>query len=139
HDFDLMCHLFGRPVEVTAAIDTLKEQIESEDTCAAAVRFESGAMACCFGTMTAHRSSSAFDVVGELASAHAPWAFECVERKRREQLIRQTAALFPSPSESNARAGILDALGAQLSRLRARPAAAVTGHTPYLAAVLDAI
>ena len=95
HDLDLMCHLLGRPIEVTAAMDTLKEPIESEDTCAATVRFESGAMACCYGTMTAHRTASAFDVIGESASAHLPWALECTDRKRREQLLREVWPSYP--------------------------------------------
>jgi UDP-N-acetyl-2-amino-2-deoxyglucuronate dehydrogenase len=91
HDLDLMCHLFGKPTEVTAVIDTLKERIESEDTSAATVRFESGALACCYGTMTAHRTSSAFDVIGESGSAHLPWAFESMDRKRREYVLREDA------------------------------------------------
>ena len=56
-----MCHLFGRAVEVSATIDTLKDAIESEDTSAATVRFESGALACCYATMTALRTTQAFD------------------------------------------------------------------------------
>jgi UDP-N-acetyl-2-amino-2-deoxyglucuronate dehydrogenase len=138
HDFDLMCHLFGRPVQVSATIDTLKEPIESEDTCSATVRFEGGALACVYGTMTAQRTSSAFDIVGESASAHGPWAFEYSERKRREQLVRQLEVLYPAASESNGGAGILETLG-RLRPLRARPATPVTAHTPYLADVLDAI
>ncbi len=65
HEIDLMQHIFGRATEVTATMETLREAIESEDTCAATVRFESGAMVSCQGTMTAQRSSHGFDVIGE--------------------------------------------------------------------------
>lgn len=139
HDLDLMCHLFGRPIEVTAVIDTLKEPIESEDTCAATVRFESGALACCYGTMTGHHTASAFDVIGESASAHLPWAFECSDRKRREQLLQEVLSLYPLVSEPNPRGGIIAALGARLRQPRAVAAPTTSAHTPYVADVLDAI
>jgi UDP-N-acetyl-2-amino-2-deoxyglucuronate dehydrogenase len=139
HDLDLMCHLLGRPIEVSAVMDTLKEPIESEDTCAATVRFENGAMACCYGTMTAHRTASAFDVIGESASAHSPWALECPDRKRREQLLREVLSLYPPPPGSAPTGGIVAALDARLRQLRRGAPAAISAHTPYVADVLDAI
>jgi predicted dehydrogenase len=139
HDLDLMCHLFGTPVEVSAVMDTLQEPIESEDTCAATVRFESGALACCYGTMAAQQTSSAFDVVGESASAHLPWSFECRDRKRRDQSLREVLARYPPPMESSTTGGVINSLGARLRHLRAPAAPAVTAHTPYVADVLDAM
>jgi UDP-N-acetyl-2-amino-2-deoxyglucuronate dehydrogenase len=139
HDLDLMCHLFGRPTEVTAGMDTLKEPIESEDTCAATIRFESGALACCYGTMTAHRSASAFDVIGENASVHLPWALESMDRKHRDRSLREVMARYPGGADPGAAAGIVAALGARLSRYRAPAASTVTAHTPYVADVLEAI
>ena len=125
--------------EVTAVMDTLKEPIESEDTCAATVRFENGAMACCYGTMTAHRTASAFDVIGESASAHLPWALECPDRKRREQLLREVDSLYPLVPGPNPKGGIVAALGARLWPLRTAPTSTTSAHTPYVADVLDAI
>jgi UDP-N-acetyl-2-amino-2-deoxyglucuronate dehydrogenase len=115
HELDLMCHIFGRPIEVSAMLDTLKEEIESEDACAATVRFENGAICSCYGTMSAHRSTAGFDVIGTRASAHGPWAFESLDRELRAE-ARQAA-------------------------LRAHPDAdpADSAHAPYLAAVLDAL
>jgi UDP-N-acetyl-2-amino-2-deoxyglucuronate dehydrogenase len=46
HELDLMLHIFGQASEVTATMATLREPIESEDTCAATVRFASGALVC---------------------------------------------------------------------------------------------
>jgi UDP-N-acetyl-2-amino-2-deoxyglucuronate dehydrogenase len=138
HEIDLMCHLFGRAIEVTAAMDTLKEPIESEDTCAATVRFESGALVCCYGTMTAHRSSTAFDVVGELGSVHSPWALESMDSDWRDQSLRDVLALHPLAADgSPPRLGLMAALRARLASKPAAPAA--SAHTPYVAAVLDAI
>lgn len=139
HDLDLMCHLFGQPIEVSAAIDTLQEAIESEDTCAATVRFESGALACCHGTMTAQQTSSAFDVIGEQASGHLPWEFECRDRKRRAQALREVLAKHPTIVESPATRGFLRSLGGRLRHGRGSVSRTLTAHTPYLADVLDAI
>ena len=140
HEIDLMCHLFGRAIEVTAAMDTLKAPIESEDTCAATVRFESGALVCCYATMTAHRSSSAFDVVGELGSVHSPWALECMDSKWREQSLRAVLAVHPLSAErSSVPAGLAAAFRARLRRGGAKHTPPDSAHTPYVAAVLDAI
>lgn len=140
HEIDLMCHIFGRAIEVAAAMDTLKEPIESEDTCAATVRFESGALVCGYGTMTAHRSSSAFDVVGELGSVHSPWALEGMDSKWRDQSTRAVLAVHPLPAErSSGPARLAAAFRARLRRGGAHQAPPASAHTPYVAAVLDAI
>ena len=140
HEIDLMCHLFGRAIEVTAAMDTLKAPIESEDTCAATVRFESGALVCCYGTMTAHRSSSAFDVVGELGSVHSPWALECMDGKWRDESLRAVLTAHPLPAEpSSVPAGLAAAFRARLRRGGTHHTPSDSAHTPYVAAVRDAI
>src|SRR5437867_3340300 len=140
HEIDLMCHIFGRAIEVTAAMDTLKEPIESEDTCAATVRFESGALVCCYGTMTAHHSSSAFDVVGELGSVHSPWALECMDSTWRDESMRAVLTVHPLAAErSSVPAGLAAALRGRFRRGGARLTPSANSHTPYVAAVLDAI
>ncbi len=139
HDLDLMCHLFGRAAEVNATIDTLKDAIESEDTCAATVRFESGALACCYATMTAQRTSHAFDVVGESASAHVPWAFESLSAKHREQSLRDALAMFPASADEKAHRGIVAAVRTRLRGARPDAATTANAHTPYIADVLDSI
>ncbi|HEY3020917.1 MAG TPA: Gfo/Idh/MocA family oxidoreductase [Solirubrobacteraceae bacterium] len=83
HELDLACHIFGAPAEVSAVIDTLNEPIESEDTCAATVRFASGAIVTLYGTMCAHKSVDGFDVIGTRASVHSPWACESLDREWR--------------------------------------------------------
>lgn len=116
HELDLMCHIFGPPVEVSAVVDTLKEPIESEDTCAATVRFKDGAIACCYSTMSAQRFAHGFDVFGKLASVHSPWALECRDRTWRQQALDDVLAVYPlTPNHVS------------------------NTHTPYVAAVLDAI
>jgi UDP-N-acetyl-2-amino-2-deoxyglucuronate dehydrogenase len=74
HRLDLMCLLFGRPVEVMAMIGTLGAPIESEDSLSTTIRFESGAIVSGSATMTARRPSFRVDVVGSSGSVHYPWA-----------------------------------------------------------------
>lgn len=142
HELDLMCHIFGRPVEVSAVMDTLKEPIESEDTCAATIRFASGAMACCYGTVAAQRSTHGFDVIGQSASVHLPWSLECANPTWRKQALRDLRvvdAFAPEPPSlpSRLRRTWRDVV-ATLSRKPGKEPAA-SAHAPYVSAVLDAI
>jgi UDP-N-acetyl-2-amino-2-deoxyglucuronate dehydrogenase len=121
HEIDLMQHIFGRTTEVTATMETLREAIESEDTCAATVRFENGGLVSCQGTMTAQRSSYGFDVIGDRASAHSPWALESLDTNWRDESLRAVLEAYPlaePPATKNARS---------------------SAHTPYLADVIGAI
>jgi len=117
HELDLASRLFGRPVMAWGIIDTLKEEIESEDASAAMVRFAGGAIVSFQATMSAHRSSAGFDAIGTLGSAHAPWAFECLDRGRRDEVRRAALAAVPE----------------------AASAGRSSDHTPYLAAALEAL
>ena len=121
HEIDLMQHIFGRAIEVTGTIETLREAIESEDTCAATVRFESGALVSCQGTMTAQRSSHGFDVIGDHASAHSPWTLESLDTNWRDESLRAVLAVHP------------------LAEAPAAQPAGTSAHTPYLADVVTAI
>jgi len=121
HEIDLMQHIFGKAIDVTATMDTLREAIESEDTCAATVRFESGALVSCQGTMTAQRSSHGFDVIGDRASAHSPWALESLDTNWRDESLH--AALEAHP----------------LAETPANKHTAGSAHTPYMADVVAAI
>lgn len=121
HEIDLMQHIFGRAAEVTATMETLREAIESEDTCAATVRFESGALVSCQGTMTAQRSSHGFDVIGDRASAHSPWAVESLDKNYRDELLHAVLDAHP------------------LAETAATKQAGSSAHMPYLADVIAAI
>jgi UDP-N-acetyl-2-amino-2-deoxyglucuronate dehydrogenase len=117
HELDLMCHIYGPAVEVTAIADRLKEDIVSEDSCSATVRFASGAVVSAFGTMVAHRSTAGFDVIGTDASAHSPWTVHAMDTEHRDEARAAALAAFPDPA----------------------PDAQSSEHTPYLRAVADAI
>src|SRR5262249_21783497 len=139
HELDLMGHLFGAATEVSALMDTLKEPIESEDTCAAVVRFASGALGCCYGTVVAQKTASAFDVFGERGSTHLPWALEALGSKWRAESLRAVMAAYPAPEQ---RSTILGRLAKVLPGRAQSPEpeeGETPAHAPYVAAVLDAI
>src|SRR5262249_47634113 len=138
HELDLMYHIFGRATEITAGIETLLEPIESEDSCSATMRFESGALACCYGTMTAQRSSHGFDVIGDRASAHFPWALESMDYKWREQSLQAVLNVYPLAHPAAPQNGIARVLQSWRRTPASKPPAA-SAHTPYVVAVLDAI
>jgi UDP-N-acetyl-2-amino-2-deoxyglucuronate dehydrogenase len=121
HEIDLMQHIFGRAIEVTATMETLREAIESEDTCVATVRFENGAMVSCQGTMTAQRSSHGFDVIGDRASVHFPWTLESLDPNWRDESLHAVLEAHP------------------LAEPPVTKHAGNSAHTPYLADVITAI
>ena len=117
HELDLMCHIFGDAVQVSAMIDTLQQSIESEDSCAAMVRFANGAMVTVMGTMNAYKSMAGFDVLGTDGSAHSPWRYESVDSERRAEGVCAAEEAHPD-----------DEVASDSS-----------DHTAYYRAVLDAL
>jgi UDP-N-acetyl-2-amino-2-deoxyglucuronate dehydrogenase len=83
HQLDLMCFVFGRPVEVAATMATLSAPIESEDTLSATVRFEGGAIVGGSATVAAQRLAFRIDVIGSRGSVHYPWALHLPDRANR--------------------------------------------------------
>ena len=114
HELDLLCHVMGTPVEVSAMIDTLDAPISSEDTCAATIRFAGGAVASVYGTMCAQHNERTVDVFGTRGSAHSPWALHSLD-----------AAWVAEAEETAA-----EAVDARKGEGR---------HTGYMRAVLDAL
>ncbi len=64
HELDLMCLVFGKPTSVSATLDTLVLELESEDTFAATIRFAGGAIVACNSLVGADRSDVSFEIVG---------------------------------------------------------------------------
>ncbi len=104
HELDLMVHIFGPAIEVSAVMGNVKEAIESEDTFTASVRFANGAMACCFGTLAAQgHPRCSYDVLGEKASAHSPWRFDSMDDRLRRNTEDELRRLFPPAGLKNTR------------------------------------
>jgi len=135
HELDLMCLVFGRPTSVSAILDTLVLTLDSEDTFAATVRFEGGAIVSCNSLVGADRSDVSFEIVGT------------------EKLFRQTSADEGGGGKRMSRVEQLRTLAQKgLGRIQSRvfkkrsgppptPGAPRGGgtHRPYFEAVLTAL
>jgi predicted dehydrogenase len=69
HGIDMLLWLMGEPAHVFAEADTLKMDIEVEDTQAAVVRFRSGAVGQVLATVNCQDNRSRLEIYGTLLSA----------------------------------------------------------------------
>lgn len=142
HELDLMIHILGTPVEVSGVMATLQQDIESEDTFAATIRFENGAIGSCCSTLNSHKHLSTFDVVGSRASVHSPWELHANADEHHAKMHAAIGKSFP-PDRLRKRSLPRRAVGKVLRKLgwqpRIRPEYTNNLHVPYVAAFLDAI
>ncbi|MEX2672159.1 MAG: Gfo/Idh/MocA family oxidoreductase [Phycisphaeraceae bacterium] len=147
HQLDLACHLFGQPVAVQAQMDTYAADIESEDTFAATIRFESGAIASCTATLTSQAPPlQQWHIFGSRGTIQNPWACHGDNPAQMQRDLQQLDLLYPplsgpvkQPSMHIAarafRKGLrILKLGGHVTPPRATPL-----HLPYYRAVLQAI
>lgn len=130
HELDLMCLVYGEPESVSAMMDTVHLDIESEDTFAAAVRFKSGALVSCSSSTGVGKSGVSFDVVGTKKIYH--YASKSDEDGKSGGLARlQTLAT------KALRVGG-DRIKAKLGR-PTKPKGDGGSHRPYFEAILKAL
>jgi len=137
HEVDLMQYLFGAVEHVDATMDTLKEDIESEDTFMATVRFKSGAVATCLSCLVGHQWDYQFDIIGTLGSVHTPWGFYSGNR-RLSSLKREATRRYPS-SGWQPKPGLVAKVWRRAIRSFIRPKPKPSRHTPHFTRFLDAI
>jgi predicted dehydrogenase len=75
HELDLLLLVMGRPVSVTANMDTRYTTIESEDYVEAMIRFENEATAHCVASVNSGRVGGGFTVQGSDGTVGLPWNF----------------------------------------------------------------
>lgn len=141
HELDLMIHVFGPAREAMAVMDTQTENIPSEDTCAAVVRFADGAIVSCCCSAAAQKYSLSFDIIGDSASTHLPWNLNCADKARQAKLLEDALAQYPLPPKPP-REDLLSKVirkGMKTFKLYKAPSSPPAGHIPYIGAVLDAM
>ena len=141
HEIDLMLYLFGPAVEVTATMDTARHPIQSEDTAMVTVRFANGAVATGLSCAAGHNWSQRYDIVGDDASAHMPWALNNEDTWKRMQIERRLAKEVPLAGKGP-RPGLAQKVLMRLPVVGGRFAPkkkSSSKHQPFLAAVLDAL
>ncbi len=143
HHLDQLCDIFGQPIRVQAEMDTLKENIQSEDCFAATIRFESGALVSVTGTAAAQHFDYRLDVVGKQMSAHLPWEVRCTDSHQLATTTRELNAVYPAQKKKQN-----NSLPARVVRKLGRMAKIVKPrknlgpgelHAEYFRAILDNI
>lgn len=140
HHLDQMYYIFGQPVEVTARMDTLQEDIESEDCFAAIIRFESGAIVNCGATICAQKYGFGIDVVASEASVHYPWALKCADAGKLRELGDALRRAFPGSTKPASKSLPAKALRKIRRKLGlGGNVGSPNNHATYLEVVLKAI
>lgn len=137
HNIDLLYYLLGPAVEVFGSMDTLVGDIQSEDTVAATIRFESGAIAQCISSLASHSDENVLDLFGEQASVHYPWKLQAKDGRVRRALNRALLKQAPLTERVHLPSKADRLMEKVKRRLLGTPRP--SSHTPYIRAVLDAL
>jgi predicted dehydrogenase len=73
HELDLLLLVMGRPLSVTATMDTRYTRIESEDYVEAVIRFENERTARCIASVNSGRVGGGFNIQGSNGTVGLPW------------------------------------------------------------------
>jgi predicted dehydrogenase len=73
HELDLLLLLMGRPLSVTATMDTRYTRIESEDHVEVVIRFENERTARCVASVNSGRVGGGFTIQGSHGTVGLPW------------------------------------------------------------------
>jgi len=137
HHLDQLICIFGRPQRVEATMATEHQPIESEDTFAATITFESGVLVACEGTLNAPRFEWGLEIIGESMSAVLPWSMQSPDQRHRARVEAALDRRFPDPRRLSSR------LVRKFKKLMGFKVQGglwpVSWHEPYFRAVLDAI
>jgi len=96
HELDLLLLVMGRPVSVTASMDTRYTKIESEDYVEAAIQFENGATARCVASVNSGRVGGGFTVQGSNGTVGLPWHFAIGDRSLVPKAIAELDKALPN-------------------------------------------
>jgi predicted dehydrogenase len=75
HELDILLLVMGRPLSVTATMDTRYTTIESEDYVDVAIQFENGRYARCVASVNSGRGGGSFTIQGSEGTLGLPWNF----------------------------------------------------------------
>lgn len=148
HQLDALVSFLGKPVEVSAAMNTFLQPTEGEDTLVGWVKFENGSFATIDCTVCAHDDWFAIEVLGENAQTgvsgtidrhDCDWMVDskssAVKRALRKTWLRQFPNLPPAQPRWRVRAG---KVACKLRKQKYLPPW-YWGHTPHVREFLTCI
>lgn len=95
HELDLLLLLMGRPLSVSAEMDTRYSKIESEDCVQANFRFSGGRTAYCAASVNSGHLGGRFVIGGSDGSISLPWNVTMRDERRRAQALRDVDKALP--------------------------------------------
>jgi predicted dehydrogenase len=95
HELDLLVQAMGRPLSVSAEMDTRFSSIESEDYADATFRFEAGGTARCIASVNSGRLGGRIRIEGSDGTVGLPWNFTLKDQSRLSQALAQLDNALP--------------------------------------------
>ena len=94
HELDILLLVMGRPLSVSAEMDTRNTGIESEDWIEATIRFENRSTARCIASVNSGRSGGGIEIKGSLG-AITPSGITMNDPARSDQALKAVNAALP--------------------------------------------
>lgn len=126
HEIDLLIRLLGKPVRVSAYMDTRFTSIESEDYLEATIEFENGGAARCVASVNSGYLGGGLTIEGEGGRANNTGRFLSDNPSRAEQATLAADRALPDTK------AVEPSLKSQLMRLIGRGSAPAQEPSPYV-------
>jgi predicted dehydrogenase len=95
HELDLLLHVMGRPLSISAAMDTCYTGIESEDYVKATIQFAGEATARCVASVNSGRLAGGFTIQGSSGTVGLPWNFTTKDPSRMPKALKELDKALP--------------------------------------------
>ena len=95
HELDLLLAVMGRPVSVSAQMDTRYSRIESEDYAEVTVRFANGTAARCVASVNSGKLGGQFTIQGTAGAIGLPWTLVLQEPGRAAAAVKAVDEALP--------------------------------------------
>jgi predicted dehydrogenase len=138
HELDLLLLAMGRPLSVSAAMDTRYAEIESEDYAEATIRFVGEAAARCVASVNSGHVRGGFTIYGSSGTVGLPWNFTTNDPSRMPKAMKELDGALP---DTRPRSASLVSRGSRflLRRLGLKAKPALTPHARLYHEIADKI
>jgi predicted dehydrogenase len=102
HELDLLLLAMGRPLSVSAVMDTRYTGIESEDYAEATIRFVGEATARCVASVNSGHVRGGFTIQGSSGTVGLPWNFTTNDPSRMHKAMKELDRALPDTRPQSA-------------------------------------
>jgi perosamine synthetase len=127
HELDFLMQAMGRPLSVSAEMDTRYTNIESEDYVEATFRFAGNRSARCVASVNSGRIRGRIDIQGSRGVVGLPWNFATKDPSQAPKALKELARALP---DTRPQSSSLVSRGSRFfaQQLGAKPKHALTPH-----------